>query len=179
MSDDHLDPAVVARYEDIAARHRAVLAQLAEEHEREVTELRQASAEQEQKTKEYLDKLTAAVQRRDQAREAEQQNRWPEREKKERVLSFSEDNERPRPAPLAPPQARPMPPAPPPPPAPERPRERRVLSFSEDDEQPAPPPKPKTPEPQPSNSDRPAKGRVLNFSTEDEEDEGFQGFRRR
>lgn len=180
--------AITARFEASREAYRAARDEFQEQQTAQLADLdkRKAGARQDQAVWMRAFAETKAAEAKGQA-EAEQQNRWPERDKKNLVHSFREDDERPAappPRPVPPSPAPPRPAPAPQPPAAERPRERRVLSFDDDEEQPPPPtPKP-IPKLQPStsdSSDRPGKGRVLSFSTEDDEDEGegFQGFRGR
>jgi hypothetical protein len=177
--------AITARFEASREAYRAARDQFQEQQAAQLADLEQRKAGARQDQAVWM-RAFAEAKAADQAKEqadADRQNRWPGRDKKERVLSFSEDE----PSAPPPPPVAPRPKVPEPQPiAAERPQERGVLSFGEDDEQPDPPPppapkpQPRMPEPQPSASDRPRKerkDRVLSFSTDDEE-EGFQGFRR-
>lgn len=132
---DYSDPVV----QRIIAVNEAVNASCAESMERTAAEHAESMDRTLSEGKEKVEQAEAFYAAQHQRRQgpSEDPHRWPERERRNKVLSFRGDDERPTPAP-PPPTPPPPPPAPPPPPpkpaAPERPRKSRVVSFGPEDD---------------------------------------------
>ena len=138
MTGDPSIRAITARFEASRAAFRAARDEVQEQQAAQWGQLTQRNAGVRQDQAVWM-RAFADAKAADQAAaqaEAEQQNRWPEREKRDRVLSFGAVDEQPAPPPPPPPAPRPAPKPPAPQPATsDRPSKGRVLNFSTEDDE--------------------------------------------
>jgi hypothetical protein len=125
---DYRDPVV----QRMVAVNEAANASYAESMERISAEHGKAMDAGLKEHEEQLKQAEAAYATERRPRQPEDPHRWPGRDRKNRVLNLSGDEERPTP-PLPPPPVRKA--EPPKPKAPDRPRRDHVLTFSADEEE--------------------------------------------